>query len=84
MYRVVWPGCFADGDDKGSFTTYTDLIHGRGNKHSSIFNSISLASGDGTVGGDDSDLVHYSTKFILLGLKVSDTGGGLPGRVPII
>ena len=53
-------------------------------KHSSIFNSISLASGDGTVGGDDSDLVHYSTKFILLGLKVLSAGGGLPGRAPII
>ena len=50
--------------------------------NSSIFNSISLASGDGA--GDDSDLVYYRSEFVILGLGVLSTSGGMPGCVPIV
>ena len=52
-------------------------------KHLRLDISCSLASSDGTstVSGDDSDLVHYSTKFILLGLNVSSTARPHPRHI---
>jgi len=60
---------------------YTDFIPGQV-KSSSIFNSVSLASGDG--GGGDSNLVHYRPELIILRLDVSSAGGELSVCIPII
>ena len=49
---------------------------------SSVFDLVSLTSGDST--GDDSDLVHYRAESIILGLGVLCVSGGLSGRVLII
>lgn len=52
-------------------TLNASLIHRRGNKYPSVPNQIFLASGSGTVSGDNNVFVHYcSSGFILLGLDV--------------
>ena len=45
---------------------------------------MSLVSSDGTVGGDNSDFVHYRTELVALGLIVLSASGGLAGRTPIV
>ena len=59
-------------------------VHEKNNRNSSILNTISLASGDGTSGGNDGNLVHYCAEFVVLGLCVLSASGGLPGWVPIV
>ena len=53
---------------------------------SSVFNSILLASCDGALGdsGYDGDLIHYRTKFVVLGLQTLSASRGLPGCILII
>ena len=58
-----------------------DFIHGQ-NSNSSIFNSISLASGNG--GGGDSNLVNYCPELIMFRLGVLSASGELSGCIPII
>ena len=59
-------------------------MHGGDNRNSSsVFDPISLASGDGS--GGDGDFVHYCTELIMvLRLNVLSVGGGLSDCVPVI
>jgi len=55
---------------------YTDFVYGQNTrKPSSVFNSVPLT------GGDSSDLGHYCTKTVALGLRGVSVSGGLPGRI---
>jgi len=65
-------------------TSNTNFVRGQDKKHLSVFNSISLASGDGAIGGDDSDFVHYRTELVPFGLNMLSASGRLPSRVPIV
>ena len=62
---------------------YTDFTLGQ-DKSSSVFNSISFASGDGVSRGDDGDIAHYRPEFVMLMLYILSASGELPGCVPII
>ena len=67
-------------------TCYTPNANGihEQKKNSGVCDPISLASSDGAVSGDDSDLVHYRTEFTILSLNVLGASGRLSGHGPII
>ena len=66
------------------YTSNASCTHEQDNKYSSICNPMSLVSSDGTVGGDNSDFVHYRTELVALGLIVLSSSGGLAGYAPIV
>ena len=75
-------GCdHGDDIDRGLLATTQSLYSDRAKaQHSSVFNSISLASGGGSGDGSggDSDLIHYRTQFVMLELCMLSVSGGLP------
>ena len=59
---------------------YTYTLLGMKRPSSSVFDSIFLASGDGS----DGDLFHYRAELVVLGLNMLGVSGELPGCILII
>jgi len=89
MSLTLYPGVFSvseeprggDSKDKvcqGIGTTRMLHTDRKYTNSSTVFNSISPTSGDG------SDLGHYRAKIITLRLRMLSASGGLPGCVPVI
>lgn len=62
----------------------TSYVHEQDNKYSGVCNPIFLVGGDSTVGGNNSDFLHYCTEIVVLGLNMPSVSGRYPRSVPIV